>query len=85
MFPYHDDIFKLLEIYMMHLENLLFQTDILIVHLCITWDNLNKGDAASVSDLDSVLLPSLKQVIRQVHPVELRRDYCIKEGLNWMT
>lgn len=67
---------------MIYLENLLFQTDVLIVHLCIIWDNLNKGDAASISDLDSVLLHSLKQVINQGHPVELIRDYFIKEGIN---
>lgn len=36
MFPYHDDIFELLELYMIHFENLLFQADLLIAPLCIT-------------------------------------------------
>lgn len=68
--------------YMIHLENLFFQKEMLISCLYITGDNLNKGDAVSINDLECVLLPSLKRVIRQGHPAEPRGDYFIKEQLN---
>lgn len=65
--------YELVEIYMMKIFS---WTDIMIAHLCITWDNLNKGDPAS----SMIFTISVIKTGHKKRPVQLRRDCFNKEG-----